>query len=101
MLLFFNSCYIFPAAGIDAYLFADLDKRRNLYLETEASGAATAGTPGEDNVGTIAQGFLEMSNVEIVEEMVNLITAQRAYEINSKMISASDEMLQTTNNLKR
>lgn len=74
---------------------------RNLYLPTSASGDALTGTAGEDGFGTIAQGFLEMSNVSVVEEMVNLITAQRAYEINSKSIQASDEMLQIANNIKR
>ena len=74
---------------------------RNLYIPTEASGAATAGTPGEDNVGTLAQGFLEGSNVELVDEMVNMIIGQRAYEINSKGISTSDQMLQTAINVKR
>jgi len=74
---------------------------RNLYLETSASGNVINGTAGEDGLGTISQGFLEMSNVSVVEEMVNLITAQRAYEINSKSIQAADEMLQMANNLKR
>jgi flagellar basal-body rod protein FlgG len=74
---------------------------KNLYSETEASGAATEGVPGEDNFGTIAQGFLEMSNVEIVDEMVAMIVGQRAYEINSKAVQTSDAMLQTANQLKR
>jgi flagellar basal-body rod protein FlgG len=74
---------------------------KNLYLETDASGAATAGTPGEENVGTIAQGFLEMSNVEIVDEMVQMIVGQRAYEVNSKAVTTSDQMLQIASNLKR
>lgn len=74
---------------------------KNLYVESDASGAATEGTPGEDNFGTIAQGFLEMSNVEIVDEMVNMIVGQRAYEINSKAVTTSDQMLQTANRLKR
>jgi len=74
---------------------------RNLYLPTAASGDVITGTAGEDGLGTIAQGFLEMSNVSVVEEMVNMITAQRAYEINSKAIQASDEMLQLANNIKR
>ena len=74
---------------------------RNLYLQTSASGEPLTGTPGEDGLGTIAQGFLEMSNVSVVEEMVNLITAQRAYEVNSKSIQSADEMLQIANNLKR
>ncbi|MFZ1984880.1 MAG: flagellar basal-body rod protein FlgG [Desulfatitalea sp.] len=74
---------------------------RNLFLRSEASGDATTGTPGEEGYGTLAQGYLEMSNVSVVDEMVNMITAQRAYEINSKAIQAADEMLQTANNLKR
>ena len=74
---------------------------RNLFTQTAASGDPTNGTPGEDGFGTIAQGYLEMSNVSVVDEMVNMITAQRAYEINSKAIQAADDMLQVANNLKR
>lgn len=74
---------------------------RNLYLPTTSSGDATIGTPGEDGLGTIAQGYIEMSNVNVVDEMVSMITAQRAYEINSKAIQTSDEMLQMANNIKR
>lgn len=74
---------------------------RNLFLLTQASGDAIVGTPGEEGYGTLAQGYLEMSNVSVVDEMVNMITAQRAYEINSKAIQAADDMLQTANNLKR
>lgn len=74
---------------------------RNLYVETDASGPVTTGTPGQDGYGTIAQGFLEMSNVSVVEEMVNMIVSQRAYEINSKVIQTSDDMLQVANQLKR
>jgi flagellar basal-body rod protein FlgG len=74
---------------------------RNLYLATAASGVPTVGTPGMDGLGSIAQGFLEMSNVQVVEEMVNMITSQRAYEVNSRAIQAADEMLQTANNLRR
>lgn len=74
---------------------------RNLFLATTASGDAVTGTPGSEGIGTLAQGFLEMSNVSVVEEMVNMIAAQRAYEINSKAIQTSDEMLQNANNMKR
>lgn len=74
---------------------------RNLYLNTAASGNVTTGTAGKNGLGTLSQGNLEMSNVSVVDEMVNMITAQRAYEINSKSIQAADEMLQTANNLKR
>jgi flagellar basal-body rod protein FlgG len=73
----------------------------NLYNQSSASGEAITGNPGDEGFGTINQGFLEMSNVKVVEEMVNLIMAQRAYEINSKAIQAADEMLQTANNLRR
>lgn len=74
---------------------------RNLELETSASGQPITGTGGESGFGTIAQGFLEMSNVSVVEEMVNMIVAQRAYEINSKAIQTADEMLQIANNVRR
>jgi flagellar basal-body rod protein FlgG len=72
----------------------------NLYEESPASGAPTQGNPGEDGFGTLNQGYLEGSNVNVVEEMVNMITAQRAYEINSKSIQTSDEMLQRIAQLK-
>ncbi len=72
---------------------------RNLYEETSASGTATIGTPGDDGFGTLLQTYLEGSNVNIVEEMASMIVTQRAYEINSKTIQTSDEMMQTTNNL--
>ena len=74
---------------------------RNLFMPSAASGDATTGTPGEEAFGNIAQGYLESSNVSVVDEMVNMIVAQRAYETNSKTIQASDEMLQTATNLKR
>ena len=74
---------------------------RNLFVPTEGSGDEIVGTPGQDGFGTIAQGFLEMSNVSVVDEMVNMITAQRAYETNSKVIQTADDMLQIANNLKR
>jgi flagellar basal-body rod protein FlgG len=70
----------------------------NLYQETAASGIAVAGTPGLNGVGKVMQGSLETSNVNVVEEMVNMIETQRAYEMNSKAISASDQMLQFLNN---
>ncbi len=73
----------------------------NLYIETDSSGQPVDGTPGLDGLGTLRQGFVELSNVELVVELTDLITAQRAYDSNSKVITTSDEMLQTTNNLKR
>lgn len=74
---------------------------RNLYIPSAASGDPLLGTPGSEGFGTINQGFIELSNVNIVEEMVNMIVSQRAYEVNSKAIQTSDEMLQITNNLKK
>jgi flagellar basal-body rod protein FlgG len=74
---------------------------RNLYRETAASGPAELGNPGENGFGELAQGYLEMSNVKVVEEMVNMILAQRAYEVNSKAVQAADEMMQQSNNLRR
>lgn len=71
-----------------------------MFLETDASGPATVGNPGQDNYGQVRQGALENSNVNVVEEITNLITAQRAYEMNSKIISTSDEMMQTTTQLR-
>lgn len=76
-------------------------KGSNIFLESPASGPPLTGNPGEDGLGEIASGFLEMSNVETVDELVRMITAQRAYELNSKTISMADQMLQTANNIKR
>ena len=74
---------------------AGLDARGgNLFLETEASGTANVGNPGADGLGLVQQGFLEGSNVNVVEELVSMIATQRAYEINSKAIQTSDQMLQ-------
>lgn len=73
----------------------------NLYLPTENSGDAIIGRPGEDGLGTLSQGFLESSNVNLINELTNLILAQRAYEINSKVIQASDEMLSLSNGMRR
>jgi flagellar basal-body rod protein FlgG len=66
----------------------------NLYIETAASGTPTANTPGTNGLGTLKQGYVETSNVNVVEELVNMIQTQRAYEINSKAIQTSDQMLQ-------
>ena len=78
-----------------------LSQGRNLYSKTDSSGEAIAGTPGQDGLGTLAQGFVEMSNVKVVDEMVSMIVAQRAYEVNSKSIQTADEMLNIANNLRR
>jgi flagellar basal-body rod protein FlgG len=72
----------------------------NLYLETPASGTPTTGNPADTDFGSILQGFLETSNVNAVEEISNLISAQRAYEMNSKVIQTSDEMMGTLNQLR-
>jgi flagellar basal-body rod protein FlgG len=72
----------------------------NLLLETEGSGTATVGNPGDENFAKIRQGALEGSNVNVVEEITTLITAQRAYEMNSNIISTSDEMMQTVSQLR-
>ncbi|MCP4679333.1 MAG: flagellar basal-body rod protein FlgG [Deltaproteobacteria bacterium] len=74
---------------------------RNLYTETPASGRAVLGTAGEEGSGRLLQGFVESSNVAVVGEMIDLIAAQRAYEINSKVIQAADHMLQQTTRLGR
>ncbi|MDD4599871.1 MAG: flagellar basal-body rod protein FlgG [Negativicutes bacterium] len=74
---------------------------RNLVKETAASGEPVQVTPGEEGSGTLVQKYLEMSNVQVVEEMVNMIVAQRAYEVNSKAITTADEMLSQAANLKR
>jgi flagellar basal-body rod protein FlgG len=73
----------------------------NLMLPSAASGTATAANPGENGLGHINQGFLEQSNVSVVEEMVNMIVAQRAYEVNSKAIRVADDMLAQINSLSR
>jgi flagellar basal-body rod protein FlgG len=74
---------------------------RNLFMETAASGAPIVGEPGDEGFGTLEQRCLEMSNVQVVEEMVEMIVAQRAYEANSKTITTADELLRIANNLKR
>ncbi|MEY4748426.1 MAG: hypothetical protein RIQ60_640 [Pseudomonadota bacterium] len=74
-------------AGLEA-------KGQNIYMETAASGTPSAGNAGANGLGNIAQGFLETSNVNVVEELVSMIQTQRAYELNSKAISTSDQMLQ-------
>lgn len=73
---------------------------QNLYQETEASGRPITGAPGENSSGIVKGQYLEGSNVQLVEEMVNLIVAQRAYEISSKGVTTADQMLQTANNLR-
>lgn len=83
----------FNEAGLDA--LGD-----NLYQETAASGAATTGTPGTDGYGKLLQGYVEASNVDAVSEVTALIVAQRAYEMNSKVVTTSDEMLSVAGQLK-
>lgn len=74
---------------------------KNLYRASEASGNPVVANPGEGNLGTLVQNTLETSNVKIVNEMVDMIAAQRAYEVNTKTINTADQMLQAANNLKR
>ncbi|SNX53534.1 flagellar basal-body rod protein FlgG [Thermoanaerobacterium sp. RBIITD] len=78
-----------------------IDKGNNLYQATAASGAAGTRNDFQGKMGNVLQGFLETSNVQVVKEMVDMIAAQRAYELNSKAIQASDEMLGIANNLRR
>ena len=73
----------------------------NLFIETDSSGQPIDGTPGINGLGVLRQGFVELSNVQLVVELTDLITGQRAYDANSKVITTSDEMLQTVNGLKR
>jgi len=73
----------------------------NLYAQSDASGQPILGTPGYDGFGEINQGYVESSNVDVVEEMISMITAQRAYELNSKTVKAVEEMMTMANNLKR
>ena len=85
---------VFPnAGGLDA-------QGDTLFLATTASGAAVTGTPASPGFGSVLQGFVETSNVNVVSEITNLITAQRAYEMNSKVITTSDQMLSTLTNLR-
>jgi flagellar basal-body rod protein FlgG len=81
-------------AGLDA-------QGNNLYLESAASGPATAANPGAPGYGVVMQGYTEASNVDPVSEITNLIVAQRAYEMNSKVITTADQMLSTANNTKQ
>ncbi len=74
---------------------------KNLFSLSGSSGDAAVGTPGLDGLGTIMQGMIELSNVNIVEEMVNMIVSQRAYELNSKVVQTSDDMLRMANSIKR
>ena len=73
----------------------------NLYEITEMSGESVPGIPGEEGLGMLVQGYLEKSNVDVAAEMIELIVAQRAYEINTKAVKTADELLAMTNNLKR
>jgi flagellar basal-body rod protein FlgG len=73
----------------------------NLFDETPASGAPNLGNPGQAGFGSLLQNHLETSNVNVAEEMVNMILAQRAYEVNAKAIQSSDQMMEQANNIKR
>jgi flagellar basal-body rod protein FlgG len=94
-----------PCGNIELVAFLNpaglMSQGRSLYTSTVASGEPVTGTPGQDGLGKLSSGYVEMANVKVVEEMVNLITAQRAYEVNSKSIQTADEMLNIANNLRR
>jgi flagellar basal-body rod protein FlgG len=96
---------VLATQNITLYDFANptglVNVGKNYVLPSEASGDAESGEPGSENYGTLLQGFLENSNISVVEEMVNMIIGQRAYEASSKVIKASDEMLQQANNVVR
>jgi flagellar basal-body rod protein FlgG len=89
---------------IELALFANpeglLARGRSIFQETAASGTAITGQPGQEGLGSLSQGTLELSNVKVVEEMIDLISGQRAYEVNTRVIKAADEMLQQTANLR-
>ncbi len=91
--------------AIELYSFPNpaglYSRGHNLYRATDASGEAVAGTPGSDGLGTIIQGFIEISNVDVVQEMVQMIMAQRAYEMNSKVIKTADNMMSIVNSIAR
>lgn len=74
---------------------------QNAFAPTEASGAPSFGKPGESGYGKLRQGFLEMANVDLVDEMTNLVMAQRAYQLNARVLQAADQILETINNLRR
>lgn len=74
---------------------------QNLFAQTLSSGDATEGVPTEEGFGSLAQGYIEKSNVKVIEEMVNMIVSQRAFEVNSKAVQAADDMMEQANNLKR
>ena len=96
---------LFRSGQLELTTFPSLDGLNpigeNLYLATETAGQKITGLPGEEGLGTIAQGYLESSNVKLAEEMIGLVLAQRAYELNAKVIQASDDMLAISNNLRR
>lgn len=73
---------------------------RNLFEATEASGLPQTGMPGEDGLGSLTQGYLEGSNVQVTDEMIAMIVSQRAYEVNSKVIRTADEMLRSATNVR-
>jgi flagellar basal-body rod protein FlgG len=74
---------------------------QNMYAVSESSGAPTLGKPGEVGFGKLQQGYLEMANVDMVDEMTNLVMAQRAYQLNARVLQAADQILETINNLRR
>ena len=100
-----NSPTLNTAGNLTLTTFIDPDgllkRGESLYKRTDASGTPTEGTPGQNGLGFIRQGALEASNVEPVQELIDLITTQRAFELNSKVIQAGDEIMQVATNLRR
>ena len=100
-----NTPQMTPAGEIELVSFINpeglLKLGENMYSETDASGAPTAGTPGEEGLGVLRQNSLEASNVEPVRELIDLITTQRAFELNSQAVQVGDEMMQLVANLRR
>jgi flagellar basal-body rod protein FlgG len=100
-----NSSAATPVGNIQTVRFSNPGglraEGRNLFSDTTASGTALPGTPGENGLGTLSQGFLERSNVQVVTEMIRLITAQRAFEASQRAVLTSDQMLQATNGMVR
>jgi flagellar basal-body rod protein FlgG len=73
----------------------------NMFAETDKSGAPIVGKPGDVGVGKLQQGYLEMANVDLIDEMTNLVMAQRSYQLNARVLQAADQVLETINNLRR
>lgn len=91
--------------AIELTTFASSDAMQtvgeNMFAATEGSGAPSFGKPGDPGIGKLQQGYLEMANVDLIDEMTNLVMAQRAYQLNARVLQAADQILETINNLRR